>query len=699
MAQTSIIDETSPSPERPNPQALLESFVRGKNSERAFRQLAEHFGGLIHASALRRTNDLQLAEEITQNVLAILARKAPALLSHPSLTGWVFQTTRLESSKAMRTEQRRRAKHHKLAQEIETEPSEHTLSFDASQWKEATPLLDQALDQMPEKDREVILLRFFDGLKFREIAAARGLSEAACKMQLKRALEKLSILLKTKGTSLSFKTLTAGLGIQLLGSNSAQAASLLAPKALAAASSVGPSTLLSNTLLTMSITKKTVLLSALLLTTGSIPAILQAVDNSRLQNKLSMLQQTQENLQKHPLRNSSQNSTVRSGSQTVHDLLNAQNQSVNAAELLKEYHLSRNTLNRMGTLKVMLPVTNLSPEELAQLLVDVQEYDGFEDVKPTVVELLAEMAGEFDSEEREKQIEKMLSLGITPRSNSFSSTLTNWAEENPEAAFAWFREKQKTGELSGTGVYNNPEEAIFSDLIRGVAGRDLAQAVEAYLSQEQPHLLSAGSSAIVRPLAKESVKTGDLSLANKLIEGLRTHQNRSDMAANFAREYTKVGGNVDEAFALVQPHMEHLAVQAAFAQQLASYQRDMSFEDSLDWVYSHRDQKVPLEFTTSNFISKYLSTYSDERSTRAEKVVAWVDQQPSGAVREKSLIALSKEMTKADLFEDAYQQAERIETGPARKKAMTQVASAWLEQNKEEAQNHLPPELLENENE
>ena len=79
-------------------QALLRSYLEGNKREKSFARLVAHYSTLIYSSALRRCGNRSLAEDITQNVLTILARKAPSLSKHPNLTAWVYQTTRLETS-------------------------------------------------------------------------------------------------------------------------------------------------------------------------------------------------------------------------------------------------------------------------------------------------------------------------------------------------------------------------------------------------------------------------------------------------------------------------------------------------------------------------------------------------------------------------------------------------------------------------
>jgi methyl-accepting chemotaxis protein len=60
-------------------------------------------------------------------------------------------------------------------------------------------VLKISADQLAEKDRELVIQRFFERKRFAEIAGSIGKSEAACKVQLKRALEKLAILLRSRG--------------------------------------------------------------------------------------------------------------------------------------------------------------------------------------------------------------------------------------------------------------------------------------------------------------------------------------------------------------------------------------------------------------------------------------------------------------------------------------------------------------------
>ena len=85
---------------------LLREYA-DSGSEEAFRELVAHNLGLVYSAALRRVGNPSLAEEITQAVFIILARKARNLSKNTILAGWLYQTTRLTANNALRQEIRR----------------------------------------------------------------------------------------------------------------------------------------------------------------------------------------------------------------------------------------------------------------------------------------------------------------------------------------------------------------------------------------------------------------------------------------------------------------------------------------------------------------------------------------------------------------------------------------------------------------
>ena len=68
-------------------------------------------------------------------------------------------------------------------------------------WPQIAPLLDDAMGRLGEKDRNAMVLRFFEDRNFEEVGAALGASEDAAKMRVNRALEKLRTFFTKRGVT------------------------------------------------------------------------------------------------------------------------------------------------------------------------------------------------------------------------------------------------------------------------------------------------------------------------------------------------------------------------------------------------------------------------------------------------------------------------------------------------------------------
>src|ERR1039458_5928730 len=70
-------------------------------------------------------------------------------------------------------------------------------------WPQIAPLLDAAMERLGEKDRNAVVLRFFENKNLREVGTALGASEDAAKMRVNRALEKLRKIFSKRGVAFS----------------------------------------------------------------------------------------------------------------------------------------------------------------------------------------------------------------------------------------------------------------------------------------------------------------------------------------------------------------------------------------------------------------------------------------------------------------------------------------------------------------
>jgi RNA polymerase sigma factor (sigma-70 family) len=206
---------------------LLAEFARNE-SEAAFAALIARYVNLVYSAALRFTGNPHHAEEITQAVFIILARKAGSLRRGTVLSGWLYQTARLTAANFVKGEIRRqRREQEAYMQSTLSEP-------ETAAWEQIAPLLDEAMGRLGETDRNAVVLRFFENKTSQEVAATLKLNEAAAHKRVNRAVEKLRKFFTKRGVTFSAVAIAGAVS-----ANSVQAAPLGLAMAVTAAAAKG----------------------------------------------------------------------------------------------------------------------------------------------------------------------------------------------------------------------------------------------------------------------------------------------------------------------------------------------------------------------------------------------------------------------------------------------------------------------------
>ncbi len=149
--------------------------------------LSEHLFPMVSRMLGNNAN----AEDAIQEIMMKLWVRRKQIGQHPNITGFVFLTARNYCIDLMR----------KKRIEIDDSPFQLDILKSANgqeqlEWKELNTIIKKILKNLPEQQREVIMMRDLDGYEFIEIAAATQLKVEHIRVLLSRARKQVSIKLE-----------------------------------------------------------------------------------------------------------------------------------------------------------------------------------------------------------------------------------------------------------------------------------------------------------------------------------------------------------------------------------------------------------------------------------------------------------------------------------------------------------------------
>lgn len=167
----------------------------GKRDEKAYADLFDACYAQLHELAYTYVLDYDLADDIVQEVLITLYERAN-MEDIANLASYLRISVRNRSFNYLRNlsleVQHRDLYILEFSQREELDESEMAAVYD---------VLKREVSNLPKSCRKICQLRFYDGLKIREIAEAVGVSEGTVKAQLHRALIAIRNAMKEDGFS------------------------------------------------------------------------------------------------------------------------------------------------------------------------------------------------------------------------------------------------------------------------------------------------------------------------------------------------------------------------------------------------------------------------------------------------------------------------------------------------------------------
>ena len=165
--------------------ALVDAAVNGDSD--SFTELCRRYWPAMVAIAHSILGQTDLAEDAAQQAFANAVRKLPQLKSKDRFGKWLAAICRNAALELY-------SKRHKV--KIISNLSEMPVEQSRNDAKEA---VRKAIAGLPARAREIIFLRYYDGMTYEKISAVLGISEQAINGRLRRAKKKIKLYLRLNG--------------------------------------------------------------------------------------------------------------------------------------------------------------------------------------------------------------------------------------------------------------------------------------------------------------------------------------------------------------------------------------------------------------------------------------------------------------------------------------------------------------------
>jgi RNA polymerase sigma-70 factor (ECF subfamily) len=175
--------------------------VKTQDDERAFAQLVRRWEGPIQQLCMRMSGDLHRGEDVAQEAFARVFAKRKDYQPNGKFSTWLWRIALNLCYDELRRRQRRGESTLEEAggeaggglEAFATMEPGPDLSLVES---ERSEMVRQALRQLPDPYRTVLVLRHYEDLKFREIAEVLDVPEGTVKSRMAEALSQMHRLLK-----------------------------------------------------------------------------------------------------------------------------------------------------------------------------------------------------------------------------------------------------------------------------------------------------------------------------------------------------------------------------------------------------------------------------------------------------------------------------------------------------------------------
>lgn len=432
----------------------------------------------------------------------------------------------------------------------------------------------------------------------------------------------------------------------------------------------------------MSHLKTTTITAAVVLAIAAIPFSRQYAEGSRIRSQLNQIEDRQSarvegagkstRIRQRPERTTSAGS---SGTRPAAGLLASLRGPADNRALIRAMMEGESLDENMAWGRI----AEMSPDELKRLLDDVRDFP----CDSVTKDILTSMIDEYGPEQPLREhLERMVAGG---KRSTMLSPMWKWAASDPDAALKWYREKRASGELD-PGLDDELHETVLTNLVRGLATSSPDVAFAFYRDMPREEMNGLIPRWLASDFARGMMESGDETYLVKMLD-LHSGADRKSVLMGTFGEYAR-NGQFDAGLALVDKFNPVPEERNDYIGDLFSFGLHLhQVQGGLDWILTTTPEDEAPEV-----ISRMIAGPLTGRSSEADQ---WLGAQRAGPLRDRGYAGLVQSSLNRRQFEEALGSAEQIDDATLRAASRQLVGRRWLERNRNEAEQGLPSDLLE----
>jgi RNA polymerase sigma factor (sigma-70 family) len=177
-----------PSAEYASDEALIEAFADPARARAAFNQLVRKYQQPLYRIIRRIVIDHDETDDLLQEAFVKIWRHLGSFRQDAKLSTWLY---RIATNEALSHLRKRRQRYFLPIGDVEGELSQKLDASLAPDADEIQRRLQQAIIRLPERQRVVFQLRYFDEMKYEDMAEVLGVTVGALKASYHHATQKL----------------------------------------------------------------------------------------------------------------------------------------------------------------------------------------------------------------------------------------------------------------------------------------------------------------------------------------------------------------------------------------------------------------------------------------------------------------------------------------------------------------------------